>query len=86
VPAGVVASGEDLYNDPHLRARAFIAAVPHPTLGTLPLPTVPMRLPEGALEPPRTYHLGEHNAYVFCDLLGYSPEQLVAWQAEGIVE
>jgi hypothetical protein len=45
-----------------------------------------MRLPEGAREPPRTYHLGEHNAYVFCDLLGYSPEQLVAWQAEGIVE
>src|SRR5579884_1198706 len=86
VPAGVVASGEDLYHDPHLRARNFVAAVPHPTLGTLPLPTVPMRLPEGALEPPRTYRLGEHNRYVFCDLLGYSPEQLAAWQAEGIVE
>ena len=83
---GVVASGEDLYGDPHLRARDFIAAVPHPTLGTLPLPTVPLRLPEGALEPPRTYQLGEHNRYVFCDLLGYSPDQLAAWQGEGIVE
>jgi benzylsuccinate CoA-transferase BbsF subunit len=86
VPAGVVASGEDLYDDPHLRARDFIAAVPHPTLGTLPLPTVPMHLPEGALEPPRTYQLGEHNRYVICDLLGYSEDQLAAWQAEGIVE
>jgi crotonobetainyl-CoA:carnitine CoA-transferase CaiB-like acyl-CoA transferase len=86
VPAGVVASGEDLYGDPHLRARNFVADVPHPTLGALPLPTVPMGLPEGALEPPRTYHLGEHNAYVFCDLLGYSRDQLQAWQAEGIVE
>jgi benzylsuccinate CoA-transferase BbsF subunit len=86
VPAGVVASGEDLYGDLHLRARDFIAAVPHPTLGTLPLPTVPLRLPEGALEPPRTYRLGEHNRYVLCDLLGYSPDQLATWQAEGIVE
>jgi benzylsuccinate CoA-transferase BbsF subunit len=87
VPAGVVATGEDLYHDPHLRARGFIADVPHPQLGSLPLPIVPLRLPPGAVEPPRgAALLGEHNAYVFCELLGYSREQLAAWQAAGIVE
>ncbi|HZR98645.1 MAG TPA: CoA transferase [Chloroflexota bacterium] len=39
------------------------------------------------LDPPRRAPLlGEHNAYVFCDVLGYSPEQLAAWQAAGVVE
>ncbi len=87
VPCGVVATGEELYQDPHLRARGFIADVPHRTLGSLPLPVVPMRLPTGAVEPPRgAAMLGEHNAYVYCELLGYSPEQLAAWQAAGIVD
>jgi benzylsuccinate CoA-transferase BbsF subunit len=38
VPAGVVQSGQDLFEDPHLRARDFISAIEHPTL-------VPSRLP-----------------------------------------
>jgi crotonobetainyl-CoA:carnitine CoA-transferase CaiB-like acyl-CoA transferase len=87
VPCGVVQSGEDLFNDSHLRARDFITPVEHPRLGTLPLPTVPLHLEGGGLEQPRRAALfGEHNAYVFCDLLGYSPDQLAAWQQEGVVD
>ena len=86
VPAGVVADGGDLYHDPHLRARGFISDVPHPRLGSMPLPTVPIHLPEGALEPPRAAAmLGEHSEYVFCNLLGYSAAQLAAWREAGVV-
>jgi crotonobetainyl-CoA:carnitine CoA-transferase CaiB-like acyl-CoA transferase len=87
VPCGVVQSGGDLFKDPHLRARDFVTPVEHPRLGTIPLPTVPLHLAGGGLEQPRRAALfGEHNAYVFCDLLGYSPDQLAAWQQEGVVD
>ncbi len=87
VPAGVVATGEDLFHDPHLRARDYITGIDHPLLGEMPLAAVPMRLAEGAVEPARgAARLGEDNEYVYCDILGYSREQLAAWQQEGIVE
>ncbi len=87
VPAGVVATGEDLFHDPHLRARDYITGINHPIIGAMPLAAVPMRLAAGAVEPPRgAARLGEDNEYVYCDLLGYSREQLAAWQREGIVE
>lgn len=86
VPCGVVQSGEDLYHDPQLRARDFISGIDHPTLGNMPLAAVPMHLEGGGLEPPRSSALlGEQNAYVFCDILGYSREQLQTWQQEGVV-
>lgn len=86
VPCGVVQSGEDLYNDPHLRARGFISSVEHPTLGHFPLAGLPLHLSDGGLETPRcSALLGEHNQYVICDVLGYSREQLLEWQQAGVV-
>jgi len=87
VPCGVVATGEDLFNDPHLRARDYVTGIDHPTLGHMPLAAVPMHLGAGALDAPRSAAiLGAHNEYVYCDVLGYDREQLAAWQQEGIVE
>jgi crotonobetainyl-CoA:carnitine CoA-transferase CaiB-like acyl-CoA transferase len=87
VPCGVVQSGEDLYHDPHLRARGFISTIDHPVIGQMPVAGIPMHLPEGALAPVRSAAtLGAHNEYVFCELLGYSREQLAAWQREGVVD
>lgn len=86
VPCGVVQSGEDLYHDPHLRAREYIAWVDHPSLGRMPLAPTPLRLSGGGLEAPRcAAMLGEHNEYVICEILGYSREQLRAWQENGVV-
>jgi len=87
VPAGVVQSGEDLYNDPHLRERGFIAGIEHPTLGHMPLAAVPVHLPDGGIDPPICSDmLGAHTEYAICDLLGYSREQLHAWQQEEVLE
>jgi benzylsuccinate CoA-transferase BbsF subunit len=86
VPAGVVQSGQNLLHDPQLRARGFIGEVDHPTLGRSPVAGQPMSITPNALEPARwTAELGKHNEYVYCDLLGYSREQLHAWQIAGVV-
>lgn len=86
VPAGVVQSGEDLFHDLHLRERGFIAGVEHPTAGHIPLPTVPMRISDGGIEPPRCSDpLGAHTEYVICELLGYSAEQLAQWRAAEVL-
>jgi benzylsuccinate CoA-transferase BbsF subunit len=86
VPAGVVQSGEDLLRDPQLRARGFIGEVDHPTLGRSPVAGQPMSIAPSGLEPASwTAELGKHNEYVYCDLLGYSREQLRHWQTAGIV-
>lgn len=86
VPCGVVQSGEDLVNDPHLRARGYITGIDHPILGHMPLAALPVRLSDDGLEPPRRPALlGEHNDYVICGILGYTREQLGDWQRQGII-
>jgi crotonobetainyl-CoA:carnitine CoA-transferase CaiB-like acyl-CoA transferase len=87
VPCGAVQLGEDLYHDPQYAARGSIVAVEHPTRGPMPLADVPLRFADSRLDLPcRAPLLGEHNTYVYCDLLGYSTDQLAAWQASGVVD
>lgn len=87
VPCGVVQSGEDLYNDVQLKARGLTRTVEHATLGRIPVATLPLHFSDGGFDDPRAMaSLGADNSYVFCDLLGYSQDQLAAWQNDGIVE
>jgi benzylsuccinate CoA-transferase BbsF subunit len=87
VPAGVVQSGEDLYNDPHLRARGYISGIEHPTLGHMPLAAVPVRISGDGIDEPRCSDmLGAHTEYAICDVLGYSREQLAEWQKQEVLE
>jgi len=46
VAAGPVYSGEELYNDPHLRDRGFFAEHNHPEVGKRELPGVFAKLSE----------------------------------------
>ena len=77
VPAGVVQSGEQLYRDYHLRARNFIVEIQHPqpwgkiehTGVNVGLSDTPGRVTEVPV-------LGQHNEYVFSDLLGLSHEDV----------
>lgn len=70
VAAAVVASGRDLYEDPHLRARRFLVEVDHPLMGAKTYAGIPGRLSE---TPPRVWRhaplLGQDNHYVFRELL-----------------
>jgi crotonobetainyl-CoA:carnitine CoA-transferase CaiB-like acyl-CoA transferase len=86
VPAGVVQSGQDLLEDKHLRERGFIGEVEHPRFGRLPVAGVPMRISNGDIQAPQwTAELGKHNEHVICDILGYSRDQLRAWEKAGVV-
>jgi crotonobetainyl-CoA:carnitine CoA-transferase CaiB-like acyl-CoA transferase len=77
VAAGPVLSAADAYADPHLRARGFFETVTHPEAGTHEYPGILWRMshtPARIRRPPCC--LGEHNTYVYSDILGYSPAEI----------
>ena len=83
VPCGVVQSGEDLFDDPHLRERGFIGSVEHPLMGRVPLAGFPLHISGGGIDDLHSSDmLGGHTEYAICDLLGYSREQLESWQRD----
>ena len=84
IPAGVVQNEPGLLGDPQHRARDFFQAIEHPATGVQLHPRRAWRAsrtPERPMRhPPR---LGEDNAYVYRELLGFSAEQYAAWEAAG---
>jgi crotonobetainyl-CoA:carnitine CoA-transferase CaiB-like acyl-CoA transferase len=71
VPAGIVASGEDLYYDPHLRERGMVVRVDHPGFGRIDHAGVNVQLDAtpGRADRPAP-EKGQDNDYVFGELLG----------------
>ena len=86
VPCGVVQTGEDLLHDPHLRARQFPVVLDHPVVGRLTYPGSPFRLTATPGRPDRLApELGQHNDYVFGQLLGMTREEIAKLQAEKVL-
>lgn len=76
----------ELVEHPQLVARGFIMAVEQPGLGLLRLPGLPMQLsktPWRVRQPAPL--LGEHNAQVYCQELGYPPHTLAALRRTGVI-
>lgn len=70
-------NSEDLWNDEHLRDRGFWAEVDHPLLGKKSVIAPVWKLSETPLEVNCPAPLfGEHNQYVFGDLLGLSDAEI----------
>jgi crotonobetainyl-CoA:carnitine CoA-transferase CaiB-like acyl-CoA transferase len=86
VPAGMVATGRDLAENPHFRERGFLLEMEHAMMGPVRLPGPPMRL---GREPLPVWRLGpllgEDNDYVLGEVLGRGPEEIARLQAEGVV-
>lgn len=77
VAAGAVQNGQDLYYDIQLRDRGFMIEQDLPRLGSLTFTKAPLKLATGeAAYPPRAPLLGEHNDYVYRELLGLQPEEI----------
>jgi len=77
VAAGAVQNGEDLYYDIQLRARGFMTEQELPRLGSLTFAKAPLKLATGeAAYSQRAPLLGEHNDYVYRELLGLQPEEI----------
>jgi crotonobetainyl-CoA:carnitine CoA-transferase CaiB-like acyl-CoA transferase len=86
VPHAPVLTVEEAIAHPHLRERGTVTTINDPFIGEFDVPGFPLRFsafPEEVQLPAPT--LGQHNAEVLCDYLGYSPQQIQRLEAEGIL-
>ena len=87
VPCGVVQTGEDLCNDPQLKARGFIVAVENPRLGRVVLPNFPLQFANAKLTRRWEFPvLGRDTEAVLRDVVGYDEATIAAHKADGVLE
>lgn len=86
IPAGIVASAEDMDRDPHLRSRGYWAHVPTPEEEEVVLdgPPIKLSMTPGYIAAPGPL-LGEHSDSVLGNILGYSIADIVTLKAERVV-
>lgn len=87
IAAGVVASGEDLSNNPQLTARGFYKMLNHTEIGPVPFSNPPFKLSKTSVEV-RTAApcLGEHTEYVCREILGLSDDEFINLLQCGVFE
>ena len=86
-PAGMVATGRDLSENPSFAERGFLLEMDHVMMGPVRLPGPAMRLGHDRLEIWRLGPtLGQDNAYVLGEVLGKSPEEIERLEADGVVK
>ncbi len=86
IAAGLVQNAEDLVLDPQLLARKFFLPLPHPLCGEAIADAGPIQLNgERAMAWKAAPLLGEHNRYVFLDLLGLPEEEFSAYVEQGMI-
>jgi crotonobetainyl-CoA:carnitine CoA-transferase CaiB-like acyl-CoA transferase len=86
IPCSCVQDMAEAVADPQLRAREMLVEVEHPTLGTLTVPGIPVKLsatPGSVRTAPPL--VGEHNHEVYCELLGLPEAEFEALRAGGVI-
>ncbi|MEE9198170.1 MAG: CoA transferase, partial [Dehalococcoidia bacterium] len=87
--AGVAATpslnNEEAVKEPHLNQRGFFVEVDHPATGPRVHPGLPFRFGESPIPIKRAPLLGEHNGYVFRQLLGFTPGEVARLEKEGVL-
>jgi len=77
---------EDVYNDPHFKARGFWVEIDHPETGRLTYPGAPIAMAAGGYQIRRPAPLlGQHNEEILCGMLGYAKEDLVQLRQMGAI-
>jgi crotonobetainyl-CoA:carnitine CoA-transferase CaiB-like acyl-CoA transferase len=76
IAAGAVQNSEDLFFDLQLRNRGHMVELETGARGKLTYDDAPIHLSEGQKTTERAPYLGEHNAYVYHQLLGLTPEEV----------
>jgi len=88
--AGVAAApsrdAQDLFHDPHLRARGVFVELDHPETGPRDFVGLPWQMPDCEPALKRSPLLGEHNDYVFGELLGLDEAEIARLKESGIIE
>jgi crotonobetainyl-CoA:carnitine CoA-transferase CaiB-like acyl-CoA transferase len=76
----------DVHTSEQLASRGFFGEIAHPLAGTYQYPGPAYQFSEAQPSISRRAPLlGEHNAEVYCDELGYSREDLVALRRSGVI-
>ncbi len=87
VAAGVVQDGEDLQTrDPQLKERGFYVYLDHPETGRIAHDGLTFALSATPGEIRRAPLLGEHNEFVYREVLGFSEEEVNKLITEGVLE
>lgn len=86
IPAGIVQDAKDLAGDPQLSERQLIVNLEHPVMGFCNHPGSPRKLSKTPAQVRHAPCLGEHNHYVYTELLGMSDEEFVNLLEKGIFE
>eukprot|EP00475_Leptophrys_vorax_P038990 TRINITY_DN6966_c0_g1_i1.p1 TRINITY_DN6966_c0_g1~~TRINITY_DN6966_c0_g1_i1.p1 ORF type:complete len:344 (+),score=96.68 TRINITY_DN6966_c0_g1_i1:115-1032(+) len=86
VPAGLIYSVKDMFDDPHYQARGMFEEVAVTGSEPLKIPAIVPRLTE---TPGRTHWagpgVGEHNEEIYVDLLGMTRSEIATLKDEGII-
>src|SRR5712691_8665963 len=86
LPIGPVQNAQEIFDDPHVAARKLMIDVPDPILGSVKL-VGPVAKMSGNTEPitrPAPL-LGQHNAEILREVLGYTEEQIGQLKAETVI-
>ena len=86
VAAGVVQNGQDLDNDPQLKKRNYYWELEHPVFGEFVYSGMPVKMSKTPYEMRRSPCFGEHNEYVYTQLLRMQEEEFIQFLNEGVFE
>jgi len=86
IASAPINSPEDLLKNVQLKAREYFVEVDHPETGKVTYPGAPFKMSETSwkIRQPAPL-LGQHNEEIYCDLLGYTKEELVKLREGGII-
>ena len=86
VPVTMIYSTEQMLKSPQHKARDYFVEVEHSILGKITQPGAPCKMAETPWQimTPAPL-LGEHNEEVFCNLMGYSKNDLVKLRQSGVI-
>lgn len=83
---GMAQDAGDLMACPHLQARGFFREIDHPAAGSAPYPGMGAAISElPGYAPSPAPLLGQHNAEIYRDALGYAPDDLAALRYAGVI-
>lgn len=86
VAAGAVLDQSELMNDPHTKERNYYIEVEHPETGVRAYPATTCKMSKTPRrEWKRAPLLGEHNQYVFGELLGLSDGEIAQLQEKKVI-
>jgi benzylsuccinate CoA-transferase BbsF subunit len=87
IPASVVEKASDLYRDPQLAARHYFTPLEHPVMGLQKYEAqasfLLSKTPREITRPSPC--VGEHNEYVFKDLLGMTEDEIAEYLVDGSI-